>query len=145
MGGGAEPRTVATLALSVGGYRSQPRESQRDVVYLGWPIAPSYMSPNAGGGGGELRGLSQWVQPGTWSPNKLWRSNSIFDLCTVCSSFAVKFFYLYLNLTLLLRCYYVVITLLFLVSLMGKPGRDVSRPSSIPSRILSTRTGLFAR
>jgi hypothetical protein len=22
-----------------------------DVVYLGWPIAPSYMSPNAGGGG----------------------------------------------------------------------------------------------
>jgi hypothetical protein len=24
---------------------------QRDVVYLGWPIAPSYMSPNAGGGG----------------------------------------------------------------------------------------------
>ncbi len=33
----------------------------RDVVYLGWPIAPSYASPNAGGGG-ELRGLSQWVQ-----------------------------------------------------------------------------------
>jgi hypothetical protein len=25
--------------------------SQRDVVYLGWPKAPSYMSPNAGGGG----------------------------------------------------------------------------------------------
>jgi hypothetical protein len=34
---------------------------QRDVVYLGWPIATSYVSPNAGGGG-ELRGLSQWVQ-----------------------------------------------------------------------------------
>ncbi len=32
---------------------------RRDVVYLGWPIAPSYMSPNAGWG---LRGLSQWVQ-----------------------------------------------------------------------------------
>ncbi len=30
---------------------------QRDVVYLGCQIAPSYMSPNAGGG--ELRGLSQ--------------------------------------------------------------------------------------
>jgi hypothetical protein len=29
----------------------------RDVVYLGWPMAPS----NAGGGG-KLRGLSQWVQ-----------------------------------------------------------------------------------
>ncbi len=23
---------------------------QRDVVYLGWPMAHSYMSPNAGGG-----------------------------------------------------------------------------------------------
>ncbi len=27
------------------------RGSQRDVVYVGWPIAPSYMSPNAGEGG----------------------------------------------------------------------------------------------
>ncbi len=25
------------------------RGLQRDVVYLGWPVAPSYMSPNAGG------------------------------------------------------------------------------------------------
>ncbi len=24
--------------------------SHRDVVYIGWPIAPTYMSPNAGGG-----------------------------------------------------------------------------------------------
>ncbi len=24
---------------------------KRDIFYLGWPIAPSYMSPNAGGGG----------------------------------------------------------------------------------------------
>ena len=38
------------------------RVLQRDV-YLCWPIAPSYMSPNAGGGGGgELWGLTQWVQ-----------------------------------------------------------------------------------
>ncbi len=50
------------------------RKSQRDVFYLGWPIAPSYMSPNAG----EWRGLSQWIQLCTWSPNKQWRSNSIF-------------------------------------------------------------------
>ncbi len=41
--------------------------------------ALSYMSPNAGGGG-ELRGLSQWVQLCAWSPNELWRSNSIFNL-----------------------------------------------------------------
>jgi hypothetical protein len=32
------------------------------------------------GGGGELRGLSQYEQVCTWSPNKLWRSNSIFNL-----------------------------------------------------------------
>jgi hypothetical protein len=36
---------------------SSTRGSQRDVVYLGWPIASSYMSPN-GGEGGRLRGLS---------------------------------------------------------------------------------------
>ncbi len=29
----------------------QPGGLQRDVVYLDWPIAPSYMSPNAGGAG----------------------------------------------------------------------------------------------
>ncbi len=32
-------------------YWVRPRGSQRDVVYLGWPIAPSYMSPNVGGRG----------------------------------------------------------------------------------------------
>ncbi len=37
------------------------RGLQRDVVYIGWPIAPSYMSPKAGEGG-ELWGLSEWVQ-----------------------------------------------------------------------------------
>ncbi len=38
------------------------RRLQRDVsvVYLGWPIAPSNMSPNAGRGE-KLRGLRQWV------------------------------------------------------------------------------------
>ncbi len=40
-------------------------------------------SLNGGGGvrhGKGLRGLSQWVQLCTWSPNKLWRSNSIFNV-----------------------------------------------------------------
>ncbi len=32
-------------------------------------------------GRGDLRGLSQWVQLCTWRLNKLWRSNSIFNLC----------------------------------------------------------------
>jgi hypothetical protein len=30
---------------------------------------------------GGVRGLSLWVQLCTWSPNKLLRSNSIFNLC----------------------------------------------------------------
>ncbi len=30
------------------------------------------------GGGGELRGLSQWIQLSTWSPNKLWISNIVY-------------------------------------------------------------------
>jgi hypothetical protein len=47
---------------------------------LGWPTAPSDMSPNAGEREG-LRGLSQWVQLYTRSPNKLRRFNSIFNLC----------------------------------------------------------------
>jgi hypothetical protein len=42
---------------------STSRRSQRDVVYLGWPIALSHLSPNAGeGGNGGLRGIGQWVQ-----------------------------------------------------------------------------------
>ncbi len=32
------------------------RGSQRDVVYLSWPIAPSYMSPKCGGGRGGVAG-----------------------------------------------------------------------------------------
>ncbi len=50
-----------------------------DVFYLGWPIPPQYMYEPKGGGGG-LRGLSQRVQLCTWSPNKLRRSNTMFNL-----------------------------------------------------------------
>ncbi len=68
------------------GYRPSkylgPSGLQRDVVYLGRPIAPSYMSPNAKGGG--VAG-SQTMSTGTAthrSRNKLRRSNSIFNLCS---------------------------------------------------------------
>ncbi len=47
------------------------RVSQKDVVYLGWPIAPSYMGQNA---------TNEYSCMCTWSPNKLWRSNSISDV-----------------------------------------------------------------
>ncbi len=103
--------TACVLAPSVGPTRRHlvyailtgtllNRDLQRDVVYLWWPIAPSYMKPNEGGGG-ELRGLSHWVQLYTWSPINFgdltpyltwvklytgarincWRSYSIFNLC----------------------------------------------------------------
>ncbi len=56
------------------------RGLQGDVVCLSWPIALPYMSPNAGGRGGGGWGVSanenSCAQHVTWSPNKLWRSNS---------------------------------------------------------------------
>ncbi len=60
--------------------RKLPRGLQRDVVYLGWPLAASHMIQKAGGGE-ELQGLSQPMSAAVQRrPNKLWRSNSIFNL-----------------------------------------------------------------
>jgi hypothetical protein len=56
------------------------RGLKRDVVYLGWPTAPSYISPKAG-----ERGVAGSQPMSTHagvhrSLNKLWRSHSIFNL-----------------------------------------------------------------
>ncbi len=58
------------------------RGLQKDVVYLCWPIAPSYMRPNAGGLGGFGVSANEYscVHHVTLSLNKLWRSTSIFNL-----------------------------------------------------------------
>ncbi len=56
---------------------------QRDVIYLGWPIAPSYMSPMGGGGVAESQPMSTAVRGRS---TKLWRSNSIFDLWAIVST-----------------------------------------------------------
>ncbi len=60
-----------------GGYKEMS-----SVFTLCWLIAPSYTSPNAGGLG--VRGISaneySCAHHVTWSPNKLWRSTSIFHL-----------------------------------------------------------------
>ncbi len=61
------------------------RGLQRDIDYLCWPLASSYSytSPNAGDGGGGC-GVSaneySCAHHVTWSPNKLWRSTSLFSL-----------------------------------------------------------------
>ncbi len=56
--GYTHPLTVGNLSVCPFSWGSQ-----RYVVYLGWQIAPSYMSPKCGGrGGGGLQGLSQWAQ-----------------------------------------------------------------------------------
>ncbi len=65
------------------------RGLQRDIVCLGWPIAPSYMSPNAGGGG--VAGPQPMSIAVYRSPNKLWRSKSIFNLWDPVSDLARLF------------------------------------------------------
>ncbi len=57
-----------------------PRRLPRDDLYLGWPIAPSYMSPNAGVGGSCGVSANEYRTAVHRSPNKLWGSNSIFNL-----------------------------------------------------------------
>jgi hypothetical protein len=51
----------------------------RDVIFLGLPVASSYMRPNAGEGG--VSGSQPMGTAVQKSPNKLLRSNSIFNLC----------------------------------------------------------------
>jgi hypothetical protein len=59
---------------------SATRGLQRDVVYLS--IVPSYINPNAGGrGGGGVAGSQLKSTAVHRSPNKLWRSYFIFNLC----------------------------------------------------------------
>jgi len=61
-----------------------PRGVQGDVVYLSWPIAPlAYgYEPKCGGEGcGVSANENSCAYHVTWRPSKLWRSNSIFNLC----------------------------------------------------------------
>ncbi len=68
--------------LSKDDWFSATKGLQGDVVYLGWQIAPSYTSPNAGIGrgsaGSQPMSTDSCSHHVIWSPNKLWRSNSIF-------------------------------------------------------------------
>ncbi len=56
--------------------------SHRDVVYLCWPIAPSYISPNPWEEGEGVAGSQPMTTVVQGRPNKLWRStsNSICNL-----------------------------------------------------------------
>ncbi len=55
--------------------RVSSRGLQRDVVYLGWPIVPSCMSPNAGGGGSCGVSANEY----SCTPQEP-KSNTIFNL-----------------------------------------------------------------
>jgi hypothetical protein len=60
------------------GWRFLIRGSQRDVVYLGCPIVPSYMSPSAGGwGGGSFGVLANEYSYAHGAQINFGRSNSI--------------------------------------------------------------------
>ena len=82
-------RSIATFHRPIHSHWSQPlrgrdfyidaRGLQRDVVYLGWPIAPSSISPKGGWRGG-CAGSQPMSTAVHRSPNKLWRSNSIYNL-----------------------------------------------------------------
>ncbi len=66
------------LYMLASSYHPEGNKEMSSILADHWPIAPSFMSPMRGGG---LQGLSQWLQLRTWSPNKLWRFNAIFNLC----------------------------------------------------------------
>ncbi len=134
------------------------RGSQRDVVNLGCPIAPSYMSPNARGGGGGVAGPQPMSTTIHRSPNKLWRSkcraaplfsdvqyssllgthkrilkradnNYFFKACVRCHSTKNMFFVTFVPLLLLCKN----IELLVFVKLLRSPGIDF-QPGGGPVR-----------
>ncbi len=64
------------------------RGLQGDVVYLGWPIAPSYIESKMRGGWGGGCGVSaneySSAHPVTRSPNKLWMRSSLVVRASDC-------------------------------------------------------------
>jgi hypothetical protein len=89
----------ATLPWGWGGGLTQferlerePRSKYTEILSDGQGVTKrcrlSWLTNNAlvyGGEGGEVRVLSQWVQLSIWSPKKLWRSNSMFNLWWWCT------------------------------------------------------------
>jgi hypothetical protein len=69
--------TVTLTACSKANRTS--RVLKGDVVYLSWPIAALVYEPKCGGG--VSANENSCAHHVTWKPNKLWRSNSIFNLC----------------------------------------------------------------
>ncbi len=72
--GGQQQHDITNIGLNIGNSRGL----QRDVVYLGWPIALVY-EPKCGGRGG-VAGSQPMSTAVHQEPNKLWTSNSIFNL-----------------------------------------------------------------
>ncbi len=62
------------LGLEICGFHSVQGVTKR--CRLSWLTNRALVYEPKCGGGGWLQGFCQWVQLCTWSPNKLWRSNS---------------------------------------------------------------------
>ncbi len=75
-------KTKTPVIITFGNGCTLSRGSQRDVVYLGGPLTNSALvyEPKCGGEGGCGISANDYSCVRTWSPNKLWRSNSIFRL-----------------------------------------------------------------
>ncbi len=66
--------------------------STRDVVYLGCMTNSALVYEPKCGGWGEVEGSQPMTTDVYRSPNTLWRSNSIFNLCTVQSLVLIMVF-----------------------------------------------------
>jgi hypothetical protein len=66
------------------------RGLQGDVVYLSWPIVP--LSTSGEGGCGVSANENSCAHHVTWSPSKLWRSNSKFNLWLCCKVLTGKYY-----------------------------------------------------
>ncbi len=58
----------------------------KEICRLSWLTNSALVYEPKCGGGGGLRGLSRWEQLCTSSPNKLRRTNFIFNQCSWCST-----------------------------------------------------------
>jgi hypothetical protein len=89
-----ENSTKSQQQTSIIGHLRMPRYATKGVTErcrLFWLTKSALLyEPKCGGRERGLQGLSPWVQLFTWSSDKLWRSNSIFNPHYVCRYLRVR-------------------------------------------------------